>query len=257
MKTLAGYVLLSMAIPSHGQTPVPPKFEVTSVRQVKIVAGQRRNVQFGCSNGRFASLGQGLRRILLWAFDVKPFQIATWPPWTDSPDAIFDIEAKSENAVSEEQCKLMVQTLLADRFQLAVHRETKDLPSYALVVAKNGPKLHQVPPDAKPKPGGGVRLFGNPIGMPPGKEPPVGWSMTELANMLTGTPTLDARPVFDRTGLTGIYEIDLDFAMFPNQQPPRPEVFDAVQEQLGLKLDSMKAPVEMLVVDRLERPAAN
>ncbi len=74
MKTLAGYVLLSMAIPSQGQTPAPPKFEVTSVRQVKIVARQRR----------------------------------------DSPDAIFDIEAKSENAGSEEQCKLMVQTLLAD-----------------------------------------------------------------------------------------------------------------------------------------------
>src|ERR1700722_2594109 len=109
----------------------------------------------------------------------------------------------------------------------------RDLPGYALVVAKDGPKLRPVTSDSKPKPEGCVRLMGNPIRpAAPCTDPPQGWSMLDLANFLTGQPALEGRHVFDQTGLQGIYEIDLNFAFLPNTQPPRPEIFDALQEQL-------------------------
>ena len=115
---LLAFTLLGMATPSLGQTPT---FEVTSVRPIKIAAGQRRNTKFDCSNGRFVSMGRNLRPALLWAFSIRPFQVTGLPQGIDSPEALFDIEAKADRAVSEEECMLMVQTLLADRFSLAMH----------------------------------------------------------------------------------------------------------------------------------------
>jgi uncharacterized protein (TIGR03435 family) len=247
-------LVLVMAMPAvHGQAPA---FEVTSVKFNKLPP-RERHVEFGCSpGGRFASTGLGLRSALFWAFDMKLFQVTGVPGWIDSPDAIFDVEAKAAGPVSEDQCRLMVQTLLADRFKLTVRRLRQEVPAYALVVAKNGPKMRQVNLDDKPKPGGGVRMFGRPVQMAPGQEPLRGWSMTQLADNLTGQPSLDTRPVLDRTGLKGIYEIDLDYA-FRAGANDKPEIFDAVQEQLGLKLEAVKAPFDTLVVERLEKPDAN
>lgn len=235
----------------YAQTPA---FEVTSVKSNKLPP-RERHVEFGCAGGRFTSMGQGLRNALFWAFDTRPFQVTGLPGWIDAPDAAFDIEAKAAGPVEESQCRLMVQALLADRFKLAFHRVTQELPAYALTVLKNGPKMRQVAATDPPKPGGGVRMMGNPVQVAPGRSPLRGWSMQQLADMLTGQPTLDGRAVLDRTGLTGIYEIDLNYAFRPGF--PSPEIFDAVQDQLGLKLDSIKAPFEMLIVDRLEKPDAN
>src|ERR1700730_4580471 len=114
MKTNLAVVLV-MAIPAaHGQAPA---FDVTSVKFNKL-APRERHYEFGCSpGGRFASTGLGLRSALFWAFDMKLFQVMGVPSWVDLPDAVFDIEAKASGPVSEDQCRLMVQTLLADRFK--------------------------------------------------------------------------------------------------------------------------------------------
>jgi hypothetical protein len=160
-------IILVMAMPAaHGQAPA---FEVTSVKFNRLSPNER-HIEFDCSGGRFIYTGQGLRSAFFWAFNMKPFQVTGLPGWIDSADAIFDIEAKAAGPVSEDQCKLMVQTLLADRFKLTVRRSMQDLPAFALVVAKNGPKMRQVNPDDKPKPGGGVRIYGNPVVPPPGQE---------------------------------------------------------------------------------------
>jgi uncharacterized protein (TIGR03435 family) len=259
MKTKLPISVLIVAMPVlQAQAPA---FEVTSVKQ-RPSTGQRQ-VDLDCSSsGRFVSKGVPLGRLIIWAFKMAPFQVTGLPPWTNSTDAIFEIEATAAAPVSEDQCKLMVQTLLADRFKLAVRRSTQEIPAYALVVAKNGTakngaKMRQVNPDDKPKPGGGVRIMGNPVQGLPGREPYRGWSMAQLVDFLMGQPALDGRPVVDRTGLDGIYEIDLDYAFRKGFAGDKPEIFDAVQEQLGLKLDSVKAPFEMMVVDRLEKPDAN
>ena len=147
-----------------------PRFDVTSVKPNRLEPRQTR-LEFGCSaNGRFVSFGQGLRLALLWAYDIKPYQFAGLPAWVDSADARFDIEAKTEKPVSQDQCRVMVQALLADRFKLATHREAKALPVYALVVAKNGPKFKKATPggpDAKITVNGSPVRVGVPVGAPP------------------------------------------------------------------------------------------
>jgi len=254
MKSNLAIVLVLAAPAALAQTPA---FEVTSVKVNKLPP-RERHIESGCSpGGRFVALGLNLRSTFFWAFNMRPYQVTGLPGWIDSTDAIFDIEAKAAGPVSEDQCRLMAQALLADRFKLVVRRSTGDLPAYALTVAKNGAQMHPVNPEDQPKPGGGVRMMGNPVQVPPGQDPLRGWSMAQLANMLSGQPTLDSRPVLDRTGLSGIYEINLDYAFLPGMPPDKPEIFDAVQEQLGLKLDSVKAPFDLLVVDRLEKPDAN
>lgn len=242
-----------------------PKFDVTSVKPNRLDPRQTRP-EFGCStNGKFVSRGQGLRPSLLWAYDIKPYQFAGLPEWVDSADARFDIEAKTENPVSQDQCRLMVQALLADRFKLSVHREPKALPVYVLVVAKNGPKFKKATPggpDAKITVNGSPVRVGIPMGAPAdqNKERLNGWSMQQLANFLSTPMFVGGRPIFERTGLDGLYEFNLDFSFSPPGVPlvsDAPDVFAAVQDQLGLKLEDRKEEVQMLVIDHLERPDAN
>src|ERR1700689_5311450 len=135
-------IILVLAMPAvRGQSPA---FEVTSVKFNRLPP-RERHLELSCSpGGRFVSAGLGLRNAFFWAFDMRPFQVTGLPGWIDAADAIFDIEAKAAGPVSEDQCKLMVRTLLVDRFKLTVRRLTQELPAYALVVAKNGPKMHPV-----------------------------------------------------------------------------------------------------------------
>ena len=175
----------------------------------------------------------------------------------------------------------MLQPLLQDRFHLQTHRDTRELPVYALVVAKGGPKL------PAPKDGGCTKQDPNaaPALPPPGALPPCG----RLA--VSGAPTgirirggqipaselvrilsmVMGRPVQDRTGLTGVYDVDVEFtpdslaaglpplngpAAAPSDNAP-PSILTAIQERLGLRLESTKGPVDVLVIDRVERPTAN
>lgn len=185
----------------------------------------------------------------------------------------YDITAKAEGdgSPSPEQLRPMVQALLADRFKLAVHRGTKELSMYALVVGKNGPKLkenHDVEPDA-PSPTGGRRLRGAQFrmgrGLISGQRVPMTMLASQLAQQL-------GRAVVDKTGLKGNYDFSLEWTpeeglpLGPKEggsdaPPPSdasgPSIYTALQEQLGLKLEATKGPVEILVIDHIEKASEN
>jgi len=172
----------------------------------------------------------------------------------------FDIEAKPDFAgggPSPEELSVMFQSLLISRFHLEFHRETKDVPAYALVVGRTGIKMKEsetAATGAKPT-----------ISVGPNRFKAVGMPMQMLANTLS---RYLGRLVVDETGLKGSYDVTLEWtpdmppagAAVPGNEPPPADslsLFTAVQEQLGLKLDSKKAPVHMFVIDRLDRPEAN
>ena len=208
-----------------------------------------------------------LKIVIVDAFNIKPNYISGGPDWIDS-DA-YDINAKVVAAdgtaplkLTKTQRRQMLQTMLADRFKLVVHNETKDASIYELDVAKGGPKLHASTPgnDA-------ARGVTGPDGQfHPGLDNYVGngviieqgYPLSYVADLLT---SMLHRPVVDKTGLTGKYDISLRWT--PENTPvdsplaDGPDIFAAVQEQLGLKLNSTKGPVTTLVIDHIERPTPN
>ncbi len=233
--------------------------------------------------GRYSASGVTLKMLMQQAYEVKEFQISGGPSWIST--AAFDINAKAENPeVNREQLKLMLQSLLAERFQLKFHRETRDLPIYALVVGKNGHKLHfsdvqpdrdGAPPKAPNAGDGGTHVTGGkPVGammsMGRGQLDAQMAPMSALVNMLAQQL---GRPVIDKTDLKGSYDFKLEWT--PDESalrhigggggadapPPAdssgPSIFTAVQEQLGLRLESQRGPVEILVIDSVEKPSGN
>jgi uncharacterized protein (TIGR03435 family) len=224
----------------------------------------------------FTAKGMNLKSLIKEAYGIENDQILGAPSWLNTQT--YDIEAKVDGAdanalgkMSEEQRKLMFQSFLRERFQLKAHLETKELSILALVIAKNGPKLHEAKPgDTYPdgikgpdgKPGGhaGLMMWGNDrlIGQ--------GISITQVVQPLTQQL---GRTVLDQTGLTGKYDVELrwtpDNTSAPTTGPdsgiaaesPTTSIFTAIQEQLGLKLESHKAPVNVLVIDHVEAPSTN
>ena len=194
------------------------------------------------------------------AYDLQNYQYqwtAATPPLMQSSEILYDITAKAEGdgAPTRDQFRQMLQTLLADRFKLKVHREQVETPVYALIVAKGGPKFKASSPDADPT----VHVTCNPcssnyvVTMPRG-------TMEDLARHLSGA---GGRPVVDQTGLAGTFDIKLTYKPeYTRSSGAEPDlnlisVFTAVQDQLGLKLEPSKAPIEMLVVDHVEKPSEN
>jgi uncharacterized protein (TIGR03435 family) len=213
---------------------------------------------------------------------VQNYQILGAPDWLESE--IYDIEAKMDGATVEALQKLnrddrdlalgrMLQALLADRLRLTIHHATKELPVYLLVVAKNGPKLQEAIPDDTYA-NGSKGVDGAPTGAgvqsimdrASVKVTVQAMSMVGLAGFLAGRLH---RPVLDKTGLAGNYDFKLQFAPenFQLQSgpgtPPGPSetevpfLREAIQQQLGLKLESGKGPVEVIVIDHIERPSGN
>jgi uncharacterized protein (TIGR03435 family) len=185
------------------------------------------------------------------AFGVRYDQISGGPSWAKSEHYDVAAKAEGEDTITKNQLRQMLQTLLAGRFQLQLHREMRETPVYELIVAKNGPKIKEAAPDAT---GGYVSRGFNTGQMR--MEASKG-TMEQLARQLSVTA---GRPVIDKTGLTGYYAYTLDWASAI--QPPQPDsdspsMFTAVQEQLGLKLESAKDPIEMLIIDRAEKPSEN
>jgi uncharacterized protein (TIGR03435 family) len=211
----------------------------------------------GLSNGgqRFTGTNLPLTALILLAYDVTPRQVLGVP---SSLDAVgFDIEAKCDHPIEKGQSLRMLQTLLADRFKLTFHRETKEQPIYALVIGKGEPKLKEslaesAVPSMQKLPDGGVEYRGAPIS-----------TLVLVLSQQVG------RTVIDKTGLKGRYDFSLAYergrsgrggtdgsesAVSPNNLP---SVFTALQDQLGLKLESQRAPVDFIVVDHAEKPSAN
>jgi uncharacterized protein (TIGR03435 family) len=237
-----------------------PAFEVASVRPNRSgERGERRSFPAG---GGFTATSASLKYLLKAAYRVEDFQISGAPGWFDSDR--FDIEAKAAGDPPRAQVLSMLQSLLADRFKLALHRETRELPVYDLVVAKSGPKFKERSCVGQPGPDNPCGGFTVSLvrGELMGRVVPT----REFAEALT---TLLNRTVLDKTALTGNYDFDLHWTPdgstihgpgdpdAPPPDPNGPSIFTAVQEQLGLELKSAKGPVEMLVIDSAEKPDAN
>jgi uncharacterized protein (TIGR03435 family) len=225
-----------------------PAFEVASIKPLPGFV----NARFNLSGPRVTMSGYGLEGLVMDAYKVEPWQISAGPVWLRTDP--FEIVAKAPGDASPtpEQLRLMLQTLLADRFQLKVHREKREGPVYALVVDKKGPKLTpSTAADSTFSAGGGTRA----VRLTFQKR-----TMEYLALQLSNQGGL-GREVLDKTGLTGTYDFNLHWAPGTDGNPPpdsnEPGVFTALQEQLGLKLEPQKAPVEMLVIDHAEKPSPN
>ena len=248
-----------------------PVFEVASIKANK--SGEPNVRLFLTPNG-FSATNAPLGEVIRLAYQVQEFQMSGGPPWIDSER--YDIEAKVDSSATEQlgqldqdQRRFMLRPLLEDRFQLRVHQETKELPIYALVIAKNGPKLHEAKPnDTYPngiKDPDGVGRPGL-MRMGPGGLTTQGLPMATIVKLLSQQL---GRTIVDKTGLMGNYDVKLRWTpdngpastMGPDSKPTPdtsgPSIFTAIQEQLGLKLESQKGPVEVLVIDRVARPSEN
>jgi uncharacterized protein (TIGR03435 family) len=196
------------------------------------------------SNGRLEVRGYTLKALIRMAYRIQDYQIVGGPKWFDVDS--YDIDAKSPLGANVQQIPQRLQSLLADRFQLVIHDDTRNRPVYTLIVAKNGPKLHWATTAGTMGFAGGPRMMRS-----------KGASMRDLAEKLGEALQ---RPVLDRTGLSGLYEIDLKFApiaLEPSDNGAEPAISAALQEQLGLKLNAARAPVHVIMVDHAEKPSAN
>jgi uncharacterized protein (TIGR03435 family) len=257
------------------------EYEVASIKPNKSGTNMIR-VMF-TPNGLDAT-NATLEMLIRAAYGIEENQISGGPSWLKSDH--YDLDAKMDSPtadalhkLSQDQSRLarqhMLQALLADRFKLAVHHDSKELSIYALVVAKNGPKLQQAKPgDTYPNGIKGPDGTARPGMMRMGRGQLTGQALplSELARLLTAQ--LD-RTVVDKTGLTGNYDFSLQWtpdesqgAMFrgpdtgpqgsaPSADSSGPSLFTALQEQLGLKLESQKGPVEIYVIDHAEKPSEN
>jgi uncharacterized protein (TIGR03435 family) len=280
---LAAMLLAITAFTLFGQ-PDRPKFEVASIKP----SAEQRFMMVRPLPGRLTA-NAPVRLLMQNAYTAQSFQIVGGPAWVDSER--YAIEAKAAGNAGRTQIFLMLQSLIEDRFQLKIHRETRELPVYALVAAKSGLKLPppkegncvDAPVDSIPEPAGGrmqpPMQGGPPVGrcgsvgvmaVPPvarmqgGKVP-----MTEFIRMLS---MVLGRTVIDKTGFKGLFDVRLDFLpdeVTPALPPPPPDaagaspdsntasILSALPEQLGLRLESTKGPVEVIVIDHVERPSAN
>ena len=231
-------------LPSLMVQPARLEFEVTSVKPSPPDArGDRISVLPGGQT--YVVRGVPLKIIFMYVYQLPPRQISGGPDWLDTEN--YDIDAKAAVPSSPADLRVMFQNLLADRFQLQFHVDTKELPVYALTVDKGGPKMKLNESEEDFKSGIGPRGRGKVYGTRA--------SMSALCFYLSRQ--LD-RPVIDKTGLDKHYDFVLEWT--PDSQPAGaggPSIFSALKEQMGLKLESQKGPVDFYVIDRAEKPAAN
>lgn len=264
MKCLIALVLIVGLAPvlAGGQAPPGdasrPAFEVASVRPNTSGSGTISSRTL--PGGRFEAINMPVIQLIQSAYQLRAFQISGAPSWLSDR---YDVVAKAEGGA----VPLMLQSLLADRFALVAHKEKRDMDIYALVRARAdgqlGPRLRPSnlnceavwrtgvkPPPPPPVPG--MRQV-QPCGMRAGGGNLVASAAT--LEVLTGNLSgATGRIVEDRTGLTGRFDIDLSWASDVSADTTQPSIFTALQEQLGLKLESTRAPVEILVIDSISRP---
>jgi uncharacterized protein (TIGR03435 family) len=227
------------------------EFDVVSVKPNVSGAG---GGSVNTARGRFEAINVTLRTLVMNAFDVRYDQVAVGLPWMDNDK--YDVVGKYEaSGNGDDRLGERIQTMLADRFQLKFHRETKQLAVYSLVVAKGGPKLKERDDALRSQACGGhaegaMTCVGRGA---PGmrREDFVGISPEALASRLG---RILGRSVIDNTGLKNTYDFSLEWARNPDADP---SIFTVLQEQLGLKLENAKGPVEIVVVDSAQKASAN
>ena len=253
----------------HPTVSPVPAFEVASIRPNKDV---QPGLRIDLLPSDFNATGGSVKDLIEFAYNVNsPDQLqGQQPGWISSLH--FDIHAKaSETDVVRIQklpamqqvreLQLMLQSLLADRLQLKVSFKTADLPVYALVLAKGGPKFNEVqvdplpPPGTQPRPGAHIPRFGK---TGANQYTATAWNMSSTAEVLSGFDEVGHRLVVDETGLKGHYDFVLNgVSVGPSPDGATTSIFTALKEQLGLELVPRKAPIEVLVIDRVEPPSEN
>jgi uncharacterized protein (TIGR03435 family) len=244
MMRAAGLAMLS-ALNICGQS-----FEVASI---KIHPGPASNMDITTSGPRFRASAQFVGGLVLYAYNLKNYQLAWTAPNANLADTFFDIEAKAEGdaAPATDDFRQMLQSLLADRFKLKFHHEMREQQMFALVVGKNGPKFKESAPDTQPS---GRHTMN-------GRNQIMTLTKRTMADVVQQLPVYTGRPVLDKTGLTGTYDLKMEatpfFRINNNPDPSDISIFVAIQDQLGLKLEPQKTMVEVLVVDHIEKPSEN
>jgi uncharacterized protein (TIGR03435 family) len=290
-------LLVAAAYTLFGQSDEHPAFQVASIKPSPAILDDPTHHPMGVGykpGGRMTSTNASLKLLIQFAYanhddprsghwmPLLASRIVGGPAWIDTPG--YDIEAKPESNTDPKHAWLMLQTLLADRFKLALHRETRELPVYALTASKTGLKL-PAPKDASCisfAPGETPRGFPGKVDCgyvsgPFSEATPgllhVRGRKVHMSDLIRELSSVLDRPVLDKTGFTGEFDLDLSFTPdealqgFGGQgdpvgarlatDPNLPNIFAALEEQLGLKLAAAKGPVEVLVVDHAERPTEN
>jgi uncharacterized protein (TIGR03435 family) len=237
-------LLCTLLLPAVGIFAQTPAFEVASIKPNRSGGGGSSIRQ---AKGQLTMENVPLRKMTLWAYGIPDDReyALIGPGWLGTER--FDIAAKYPGETPVAQIRQMTQTLLADRFKLALHRETRQLPIFALVVAKGGPKIQATAPGAANTNGGPGHLQATRI------------TMQKLCDLMA---RMVGQPVTNDTGLAGVFSFTLDWTPDETQKLGAPEdgtapsgasLFAALQEQLGLRLEGRKGPVDVLVVDRMEK----
>jgi uncharacterized protein (TIGR03435 family) len=283
--TILAALLIAIAPSARAQSS-RPQFEVASVK-----ASKSQVTRLPLPTGsRFSASGVTLRLLLQYAYrptsttgPLLNSQVEGAPSWIDTDK--FDVEAKAGDDVgriSSDQMQLRLQSLLADRFQLKAHWEMREMPAYNLVIARNGLKIKlsadQTPttpggpppsPDsAAAPPRGSMRVFGKPSPSNQGILVTMAATAIPMSTLLNMLPSYVGRPVIEKAELNGLFDLRLEFVLSgappatAGGQPAPPDpggssIFTALEEQLGLKLESSKGPVEVLIIDSVQRPTEN
>jgi uncharacterized protein (TIGR03435 family) len=247
MRRFAAGILISLPL-GLAQTPAPPAFEAAAIKPSAL---GDTGVHYTAGEGRVSLKNMSVRAIIQTAYKVKESQI-TGPTWIDNTR--YTVEAKADSRAEDKELMLMMQTLLADRFKLVIHREQKMVPGYGLVVAKGGLKVKPSEGEGSSSHGEGNKLTATHLDMP---------------RFARWVERVLNQPVADETHVSGGFDFVLEYAN--ERRPPRPadsvdalpgspeapSIFTALPQQLGLRLEPKKLPVDMLVVDRIEHPSDN
>jgi uncharacterized protein (TIGR03435 family) len=254
---------------TFAQSPAPrpafDEFEVATIKPTPPDWSKGRYIRMQTAH-QFVARNHALKTLIMAAYNLYPGAISGGPAWVESDH--YDILAETPDEVrpSLNEQMSMLRKLLADRFQLTFHREQKEFPIYALTVAKGGSKLKEstMSPDASPEgPPALVFVVSPQFIHLPGRNA----TMAELASVFQRA-ALD-RPVVDKTGISGRFDFDLEWMPDETQfdgafgrlantyDSAKPGLFAAIQEQLGLRLEATKGPVEAFVIDHVERPSEN
>ena len=266
MQRLLSVAVLGFAAAASGQAPAAPSGAQVKVPQLDVISVKpNKSASGGMSMGPLAATNVTAHMVLTQAFHLNDNQLANEPDWAKTER--FDIQAKVADAddaalakLTQDQKRGFFEQVLKERFGLVAHHETRELPEYALVAAKGGVKLVDGKADPKVSSdmrSGGFRTQGR-----------GGVMMIDCANMpidllLQFLSNETGRKIVDKVGLTGKYSYTLNWrpelgqAAAGDSADSTPDLFTAIQEQLGLKLEPMKGPVDVLVIDHLERPVAN
>lgn len=229
--------------------PQSPTFDVASVKpSPSVPLGQNIDINLGMARrGEVVLANTTLSECIRFAYGLVSQDQVAGPDWINDRETRFDILAKAADDTPHDQLLLMLRSLLDERFKLQFHHEPRRIPHYTLVIAKNGPKLNPATLDAARQSYAKGRIYHSNTGMP------------TLAMLLSRQLR---QTVLDMTGLTGTYDVQLEWAPDLTQPPETkeaeeraagPSIFTALQEQLGLKLEARKDPLDVLVIDRAER----